>query len=85
MVDVGCLATVYLNRLGKEGCSTLSYEVTVDHCKRIIACREGHKGTRNDETIECLPKKNCKLDYLIYFHSSGTFLYGWFLSQNFGE
>ena len=53
MVDVGCLATVYLNRLGKEGCSTLSYEVTVDHCKRIIACREGHKGTRNDETIEC--------------------------------
>ena len=36
---------------GKEGYPTLSYEVTVDHSKRIIACTQGHPGARNDKTI----------------------------------
>lgn len=36
---------------GKEGYPTLSYEVTVDHTKRIIAATEGHPGARNDKTI----------------------------------
>jgi hypothetical protein len=30
---------------------TLSYEVTVDHCKKIIAATQGHPGARNDKTI----------------------------------
>ena len=29
---------------GKEGYPTLSYEVTVDHTKRIIAATKGFKG-----------------------------------------
>jgi Plant transposon protein len=33
---------------GKEGYPTLSYEVTVDHRKKIIAATEGHPGCRND-------------------------------------
>ena len=36
---------------GKEGFPTLSYEVTVDHCKKVIAVTEGHPGVRNDKTI----------------------------------
>jgi hypothetical protein len=36
---------------GKEGYPTLSYEVTVDHTKKIIAATQGHPGTRNDKTI----------------------------------
>ena len=36
---------------GKEGYPTLSYEVTVDHRKKIIAATEGHPGCRNDKTI----------------------------------
>lgn len=36
---------------GKEGYPTLSYEVTVDHTKRIIAATAGHPGARNDKTI----------------------------------
>jgi Plant transposon protein len=36
---------------GKEGFPTLSYEVTVDHTKKIIAATEGHPGARNDKTI----------------------------------
>ena len=36
---------------GKEGFPTLSYEVTVDHSKKIIAVTEGHPGSRNDKTI----------------------------------
>jgi hypothetical protein len=36
---------------GKEGYPTLSYEVTVDHRKKIIAATQGHPGCRNDKTI----------------------------------
>ena len=36
---------------GKEGYPTLSYEVTVDHTKRIMAATQGHPGARNDKTI----------------------------------
>lgn len=36
---------------GKEGYPTLSYEVTVDHSKRIMAATQGHPGARNDKTI----------------------------------
>lgn len=36
---------------GKEGYPTLSYEVTVDHSKRIIGVTQGHPGARNDKTI----------------------------------
>lgn len=36
---------------GKEGYPTLSYEVSVDHTKRIIAATQGHPGARNDKTI----------------------------------
>jgi hypothetical protein len=36
---------------GKEGFPTLSYEVTVDHTKRIIGATQGHPGARNDKTI----------------------------------
>ena len=36
---------------GKEGYPTLSYEVTCDHTKKIIAVTKGHPGTRNDKTI----------------------------------
>ena len=46
-----CPASEFNSHKGKEGYPTLSYEVTVDHCKRIIASTEGHKGTRNDKTI----------------------------------
>ena len=35
---------------GKEGFPTLSYEVTVDRNKKIIACTTGHPGARNDQT-----------------------------------
>ena len=34
---------------GKEGYPTLSYEVTVDHHKKIIAATQGHPGCRNDK------------------------------------
>ena len=47
-----CPASEFNSHKGKEGYPTLSYEVIVDHCKRIIACTEGHKGTRNDKSIE---------------------------------
>ena len=36
---------------GKEGYPTLSYEVTVDHSKKIIGVTQGHPGARNDKTI----------------------------------
>jgi hypothetical protein len=36
---------------GKEGYSTLSYEVTVDHRKKIIAATQGFPGCRSDKTI----------------------------------
>lgn len=36
---------------GKEGYPTLSYEITVDHTKRIIAATEAHSRVRNDKTI----------------------------------
>ena len=36
---------------GKEGYPTLSYEVTVDHRKKIIAATQGPPGCRNDKTI----------------------------------
>ena len=36
---------------GKEGYPTLSYEVTVDHTKRIIAATKGFKGALNDKTV----------------------------------
>lgn len=36
---------------GKEGYPTLSYEVSVDHSKRIMAVTQGHPGARNDKTI----------------------------------
>lgn len=36
---------------GKEGYPTISYEVTVDHRKKIIAATQGHPGCRNDKTI----------------------------------
>ena len=36
---------------GKEGYSTLSYELTCDHTSKIIAVTKGHPGARNDMTI----------------------------------
>lgn len=46
-----CPAGVRSIHKGKEGYPTLSYEVTVDHTKRIMAATYGHPGTRNDKTI----------------------------------
>ena len=46
-----CPAGIRACHKGKEGFPTLSYEVTVDHTKRIIAATEGHPGARNDKTI----------------------------------
>lgn len=46
-----CPAGSRSSHKGKEGYPTLSYEVTVDHTKRIIAATEGHPGARNDKTI----------------------------------
>ena len=46
-----CPAGDRTNHKGKEGYPTLSYEVTVDHTKKIIAATEGHPGCRNDKTI----------------------------------
>ena len=37
--------------LGKEGFATISYEVVVDHQKRIMHSTAGHYGSRNDLTI----------------------------------
>ena len=39
------------NQNSKEGYATLSYEVTVDHRKKIIAATIGHPGCRNDDII----------------------------------
>jgi len=36
---------------GKEGFPTLSYEVSVDHTKRILSATRSHYGARNDKTI----------------------------------
>jgi Plant transposon protein len=46
-----CPAGERSSHKGKEGYPTLSYEVTVDHCKKIIAATQGHPGARNDKTI----------------------------------
>lgn len=46
-----CPAGIRSNHKGKEGYATLSYEVTVDHQKKIIAATIGHPGCRNDKTI----------------------------------
>ena len=46
-----CHASERSNHKGKEGYATLSYEVTVDHRKKIIAATIGHPGCRNDKTI----------------------------------
>jgi hypothetical protein len=46
-----CPAGSRSSHKGKEGFPTLSYEVTVDHTKKIIAVTEGHPGARNDKTI----------------------------------
>ena len=46
-----CHASERSNHKGKEGYATLSYEVTVDHRKKIIAATSGHPGCRNDKTI----------------------------------
>ena len=46
-----CLAGGRSGHKGKEGYPTLSYEVTVDHSKRIMAVTQGHPGARNDKTI----------------------------------
>ena len=36
---------------GKEGFCTLSYEVTADHTKKILAATKGFQGGVNDKTI----------------------------------
>ena len=46
-----CHASERSNHKGKEDYATLSYEVTVDHRKKIIAATIGHPGCRNDKTI----------------------------------
>lgn len=46
-----CPAGIRSSHKGKEGYPTLSYEVTVDHSKRIIGVTQGHPGARNDKTI----------------------------------
>ena len=45
-----CHANQRSNHKGKEGYATLSYEVSVDHRKKIIAATIGHPGCRNDKT-----------------------------------
>ena len=53
---------------GKEGYPTLSYEVTVDHTKRIIAATTGFKGALNDKTVASFVIKNTKfgIEFLTY-------------------
>ena len=46
-----CPAGVRSYHKGKEGYPTLSYEVTVDHTKRILAATIDHPGARNDKTV----------------------------------
>ena len=46
-----CHASERSNHKGKEGSATLSYEVTVNHRKKIIADTIGHPGCRNDKTV----------------------------------
>ena len=46
-----CPAGSRSSHKGKEGYPTISYEVTVDHSKKIIAVTQGHPGARNDKTI----------------------------------
>ena len=46
-----CPAGIRSNHKGKEGYDTLSYEVTVDPRKKIIAATIGHTGCRNDKTV----------------------------------
>lgn len=46
-----CPAGERSSHKGKEGYPTLSYEVTVDHRKKIIAATQGHPGARNDKII----------------------------------
>ena len=46
-----CPAGVRSSHKGKEGYPTIPYEVTVDHCEKIIAATKGHPGARNDRTI----------------------------------
>ena len=36
---------------GKEGYKTRSFEVTVNHRRRVIAATKGFPGTYNDKTI----------------------------------
>ena len=46
-----CPAEERATHKGKEGYCTLSYEVSVDHTKRIIAATKGFKGATNDKTV----------------------------------
>ena len=46
-----CPAGERSSHKGKEGYPTIPYEVTVDHCEKIIAATKGHPGARNDKTI----------------------------------
>ena len=46
-----CPAGDRFHHKGKEGFTTLSYELTCDHTSKIIAVTKGHPGARNDKTI----------------------------------
>ena len=46
-----CPSRRAMQHTGKEGCPTLSFEVVVDHCRRIQSATLGFAGSVNDKTI----------------------------------